>query len=48
MSPVTILEFAALALGVAHEVNERFRSLLGWAVVALALALLWTKLGGIA
>jgi hypothetical protein len=45
VSVPTLLALVALILALVDEVQARGRSLTGWAVVALALALLWGKLG---
>jgi hypothetical protein len=41
----TILEIVALILALVAEFQAQGRSILGWAVVALAIALLWGHLG---
>ena len=41
MNVPTILEVVALVLGVIELIRSRGQSLIAWAVVALAVALLW-------
>ena len=44
MSVSTILFVVALVLGIIDEFQAQGRSLLGWAVVAVAVGLLWGAL----
>ena len=41
----TVLALVALILALVDELQAQGKSILGWAVVALAAALLWGKLG---
>ena len=43
MSIPELLEIIALVLALFHEVEAKGRSLIGWAVVLLCVALLWSK-----
>lgn len=45
MSIPTILTVVALILALVDEFQAQGRSLTGWAVVLVAIALLWGKLG---
>jgi hypothetical protein len=45
MSVPAILVVVALVLAVIEEFNAQGRSLLGWAVILVALSLLWGQLG---
>lgn len=45
MNVPLVLEVVALVLALIEEFGANGRSLIGWAVVALALALLWGRLG---
>ena len=45
MSIPTILTVVALILALVDEFQAQGKSLLGWAVVLLSIALLWGKLG---
>jgi hypothetical protein len=45
MTPPTLLYIIALIFALVAEFQAQGRSIVGWAVVCLALGLLWGKLG---
>ena len=45
MSIATVLFIVALILAIIEEVRARGESLVSWAVIAIAVGLLWGKLG---